>query len=198
MSTTFSHQPHLRVRLLWITWAKCTKVRKILRVCPWHLWFYHWPDNIFCQLQPYVVTWPLQFMIRNMSNMLVLRVLSALSIVLHTWSIMVGCPTQTKLWSILETNLHQQSLATGLHLKSELLTLHDVFCGWLPNCGPFHRPTLGLFPWKQSEYIKHLLNMTTCCSWGGGHSQNQYVLNVGKKNIRCWFYVEYKFPCIIS
>ena len=43
-------------------------------------------------------------------------------IVLHACPFMVGCPTKTKLWLVLETTLHQQSLAIGLHMKNELLT----------------------------------------------------------------------------
>ena len=44
---------------------------------------------------------------------LVTRVLCP-SIILHIWLVMVGYPTKTKLWLILETTLHQQLLVSGL------------------------------------------------------------------------------------
>ena len=68
------------------------------------------------------------------------------SIILNTWPILVGYPTKTKIWLILETTLHQQPLAVGLHSKSELLELYVIDFGWLSKFGPIQNPPLGLFP----------------------------------------------------
>jgi hypothetical protein len=38
------------------------------------------------------------------------------------WPILVGYPTKTNVWLILEIVLHQQSLPIELHFKSEPLT----------------------------------------------------------------------------
>ena len=59
---------------------------------------------------------------------------------------MVSCPTTIKLELILKTTLHQPSLATKLHLKSELLTPYVTGSNWLPNFSPYYRPPLGLLP----------------------------------------------------
>lgn len=60
------------------------------------------------------------------------------SIILPMWPIMVGYPTKTNVWLILEIVLHQQSRAIELHFKSEPLTqLWTVL--ELPNFAPFRR-----------------------------------------------------------
>lgn len=49
---------------------------------------------------------------------------------------LVGCLVKTNMWFILETILHQQSLATRSHLKNKVI---DNICLWLSNFDQFHR-----------------------------------------------------------
>lgn len=78
------------------------------------------------------------------------------SIILHMWLVQAGYLTKIKLWPILGTILHQQSLAIGLQLQSELLTPYVVGFGCLPNFGPFWRPPLGLSSHKAQPTNKYL------------------------------------------
>lgn len=68
------------------------------------------------------------------------------SIILDTWPILIGGSPKIESWLILETTLCQQSIATGLHLKSELLAPFVPGYVCLLDFGPFQRSPLCLFP----------------------------------------------------
>ena len=66
---------------------------------------------------------------------------------------------QDQILAHLKTTLHQQSIPTRLHLKSELLTSYVLGSGWLLDFGPFQRP-LGiwhppniLFQWRWMRHV---------------------------------------------
>ena len=71
-----------------------------------------------------------------------------MTIILHTWPILVGCPTKTKLWLILRDCLTSTSTCNlTLHLKSKLLTPYVANSNLLAaKLWYVSKTTLGLLP----------------------------------------------------